>query len=326
MSAITYSPTATVGGICGHKERSSMKTRLTGKFGLGVLAGTFAFAMFAVPALAETDDEAPPPDPDVIAATVALYMSEFSNADLDGDGNADFVDTDGDGIPNIPEGEPGDLDLRPGDGRFGTEVTDAVTGMGPDALSASDQSSLLHDCGGMAVSYDSSGNMVDWAIGVGSSEGGGPTGQLVDLYPEADIGKRAFTKSNPFHVKDKVIYFGRMPGEGDGARNHTWTLKTGPISIDEGGDDNPDGNNRNAGEVDIGDDVPGGALVIPTGIYPFEGHLDSTNGVECWGEGWVRFDTAFPPLTAAGLAAGAAGLVAIFGLLFNVRPAITWKV
>ena len=121
------------------------------------------------------------------------------------------------------------------------------------------------------------------------------------------------------------MYFGRMPAEGDGARNHTWSIDTAGISLDEGGDDNPDLKNRNAGEVNIGDDVPGGALVIPTGLYPIDGQLDSENGVRCAGSGWVKFDTAFPPLTAAGGVAALAAIAGIFGLLFNARPAITWK-
>ncbi len=304
-----------------------MRTRPIGKFGLCVLGGVFAFGMLAGPAAAQdTDDDAPPADPDLIAATLALYMSEFSNADLDGDGVADFADTDGDGVPNIPEGEPGDLDLVPGDGRFGTQVTAEIQAAA-NAIAAEmdDGSTLLYDCGGMAASYDSDGNMVDWALGIGSSEGGGPNGQLIDLYPTEDIGKRAFTKSNPFVVKDKVVYFGRMPGEGDGARNHTWNISTGPISIDEGGDDNPNGNNRNAGEVSISEDVPGGSAVFPTGVFPITGDLDSTNGVACAGSGWFKLETGFPLMNAAGAVATVIGAAAIFGLLFNSRPAITWK-
>jgi hypothetical protein len=307
------------------RPRSTAPARA--RVGVGLLGALFVIGLIAAPSFAQSDGEGPPVDPDVLADTIALYMSEFSNADFDGDGVADFADTDGDGIPNIPEGEPGDLDLTPGDGRFGTAiVNDVQASASTYAVDSDDASTLLFDCGGMAVSYDSDGNMVDWAIGVGSSEGGGPNGQLVDIYPSSDIGNRAFTKSNPFIVKDTVIYFGRMPSEGDGARNHTWYIQTAGISIDEGGDDNPDLNNRNAGEISIGDDVPGGALVIPTGLYQIDGQLDSENGVRCGGSGWVKFETAFPPLTAAGGVAAVAALAGIFGLLFNARPAITWKV
>ena len=171
-----------------------MRTPTTTRVGVGLLGAMFAIGLIAAPSFAQSDDEAPPVDPDVLADTLAVYMSEFSNADLDGDGNADFADTDGDGIPNIPEGEPGDLDLTPGDGRFGTPIVEQVqAGATEFADDTDDGSTLLFDCGGMAVSYDANGNMVDWAIGVGSSESGGPNGQLVDLYPPSDIGRRAFT-------------------------------------------------------------------------------------------------------------------------------------
>ncbi len=303
-----------------------MRRRLSGRVGVGVLAGFFVLALSSMPATAETDDDAPPADPDAIAATVALYMDEFSNADLDGDGNADFVDTDGDGIPEIPEGEPGDFDLRPGDGRFGTVVEETVAQNAAEYVSDDESSYLLYDCGGMAISYDSDGSMVDWAIGIGSNEGGGPTGQLIDLYPPEDLGKRAFTKSHPFLVKDTVVYFGRMPAEGEGARNHRWNLDTAGISIDEGGDDNPDGNNRNAGEVSVSGDVPGGSFLLPSGIFPVTGDLDSENGIECAGSGWIELDTGNQFLSAPGLVAGAFAIAGILGLLFNSRPAITWKV
>ncbi len=299
-----------------------MWSRWLGIGGIVVMLG-----MLGTPAAAQdADDEAPPADPELIAATLELYMNEFSNADLDGDGNADFADTDGDGIPDIPQGEPGDLDLRPGDGRFGTEVSALVQGLINDITAELDDgSTLLYDCGGMAISYDSDGSMVDWALGIGSSEGGGPTGQLIDLYPPSDVGERAFTKSNPFVVKDTVVYFGRMPGQGDGARNHTWSISTGPISLDEGGDDNPDGNNRNAGEVNISDDVPGGSAVFPTGIFPVSGELDSENGVRCEGSGWFKLETGFPLFNVAGGVGTVMVGAAILGLLFNSRPAITWK-
>jgi hypothetical protein len=299
----------------------------TGRIGLGVVGGVFAFGMLAAPAGAQDPD--PPPDPIQIAAAVALYLNEFSNADLDGDGLADFADTDGDGIPNfVPEGFAGDADRVPGDGRFGEEVTAAilVTGGIEGAFTNDDGSKLLYDCGGMAISYDESGAMVDWAIGIGSNEGGGPNGQLIDLFPLDPSLPRAFTKSNPFLVKDRVVYFGRMPGDGDGANNHMWYIRTAGISLDEGGDDNPDLNNRNAGEVIISGDVPGGTFLIPSGIFPVEGDLDSENGVQCYGEGWVEFDTGNPVLSAAGMAAALAGLGGIVGLLFNARPAITWRV
>ncbi len=305
-----------------------MRAQRIRRVGIGAIGGFFALGLLAGPVAADSDDEAGPADAEAINAFIELYMAEMNNADFDGDGEADFADTDGDGFPDAspPEGFPGDLDLTPGDGRFGTVVLRSVQTEAENLVEDTEASYLLYDCSGMAWSYDSDGNPVDAAIGVGSREGGGPTGQLWDIYPAEDFGKRAFTKSNPFHVKDRVVYFGRMPSEGDGAKNHKWNIDTAGVSIDEGGDDNPNLDNRNAGEVSISGDVPGGALVIPTGVYPVRGNLTSENSVACGGSGYVWFDTAFPPLTVAGAIGGAVIIASVLGLLFNARPAITWKV
>ena len=46
------------------------------KYGLGVAGGLFAFGLLAAPAAAQdADDEAPPADPDLITATLELYMN-----------------------------------------------------------------------------------------------------------------------------------------------------------------------------------------------------------------------------------------------------------
>lgn len=307
-----------------------MRSRRGARLVLGAVGGILALGTLSDVARADTDGEAEPADVEQINALIAIYMTEVNTADLDGDGEADFADVDGDGFPDAapPEGFPGDLDVRPGDGRFGDVVlanTDLSAEDWIESQGTTEKSWLLHDCSGMAWSYDSDGDPVDAAIGVGSREGGGPTGQLWDIYPADDFGKRAFTKDNPFVVKDRVVYFGRMPSEGDGARNHTWDLSTAGISIDEGGDDNPDLDNRNAGEVSVSDDVPGGSFTVPTGIYPVTGDLDSENGVECAGSGWVKFETGNPLATGAGVVGKAAVLAGVLGLLFNSRPATTWK-
>lgn len=303
-----------------------MKSQWVGRAALGGIAGTFALAMMVSPALAQ-DDPDPPPDPAVIFEELAAFLAELENVDLDGDGiGGDIADTDGDGFLDVPEGEPGDDDIRPGDGRFLTAITNELDGLGIGTVLADDGGSkLLYDCSGMAMSFDDDGNMVDWAFGIGSGAGGGPRGSLIDLYPPSDTGQRAFTKSNPFLVKDQVVYFGQLPKSDEGPKDHTWHISTAGISLDEGGDDNPDGNNRNGGEVNISDDVPGGSLLIPNGIFPIEGELTSANGLRCTGSGYVEFDTGFPLLSPVGAVATAAALVGVLGLLFNSRPAITWR-
>ena len=171
------------------------------------------------------------------------------------------------------------------------------------------------------MSFDSDGKLIDLAVGVPSEEGGGPNGQLLDGFGD-DFGKRAFTSDNPFEVEDLVVYIGTLPRSGEGAIEHDWTIKTAGISIDEGGDPNPNGKNRNAGEVDVGS-VP--SALQPTGIFPIKGELTSENGLFCTADGWVIFKGANPLLTAASGVAALFGGAGIIGLLFNSRPAITWK-
>jgi len=118
--------------------------------------------------------------------------------------------------------------------------------VGDSLVPAGEGSHLIGDCSGMAMSFDADGALIDWAIGVGSNDGGGPRGQLVDLYGEGQLGSRAFTQENPFQVGDRVVYFGNMPRQGEGPLEHNWKIATAGISIDAGGDPNEEGKNRNA--------------------------------------------------------------------------------
>ncbi|MEM9517603.1 MAG: hypothetical protein AAGA42_22345, partial [Actinomycetota bacterium] len=252
---------------------------------------------------------------------------ELFDLDFDGDGNVDVTEgPNGEPIiSEVPVGAPGDRDLQPGSITALQTIQGQLTATVLQAeVFGETGSELTGDCSGMAMSYDSDGQMVDWAVGIGSNEGGGPDGQLIDMYPADDVGKRAFTKDNPFLVKSRVVYAGALPREGDGARDHNWSISTAGISLDSGGDDNPDGNNRNAGEVNI-DDIPGGSFVLPSGIFPVSGELTSANGLTCDGNGYVQFDTGSPILSIAGITGGVAAIAGVLGLLFNSRPAITWR-
>ncbi len=302
-----------------------MSSRQVGRVLLGILAAALAVFPFALPAGGGQDEDAPPPDPATIASTLALYSGELFSVDFDDDGVPDITDSDGDGVPEVPRGEPGDRDITPENPLFLAPITQELESLGLNTVvSISDSSKLLYDCGGMAMSFAEDGAMVDWAIGIPSGEGGGPTGQLVDIFGEGDFGSRAFTKSNPFRFEHTVVYFGRLPGSGDGPMDHTWSIKTAGVSLDSGGDDNPQGNNRNAGEVSV-DDIPGGSSLLPTGIFPIKGELTSVNGPRCTAEGWVEFATGNPLLNAASGVAALAGAAGVIGLLFNSRPAITWR-
>lgn len=278
-----------------------------------------------MPAVEEAPAVAAPADTATISALVASYLDELAQLDLDDDGVPDIGDPDGDGLPNVLEGDPGERDITPGDPAAAAEVLRQIDAIGLDLITTLDEGSDLHgDCSGMAMSFDNDGNLVDWAVGVGSNEGGGGTGQLIDIHGEGEVGTRAFTQDNPFKVGDRVVYFGRLPTEGDGPAEHNWAIRTAGISLDSGGDPNEGGKNRNAGEVNLGAILH--ETLRPAGIFPVTGELTSENGLSCVADGWVEFQSANPLLTAPSAAAALIGGLGVAGLLFNARPARTWKV
>lgn len=239
-----------------------------------------------------------------VVMTLALGIAVSSTVGAQDSPSEDIPQT-------IPPGDPGDLDLTEEDERFGRLVEEF--GETTDISDFGDGSKLTGPCGGRAFSYDADGNLIDAMIDVGDDS---PPFDLLD-------GGQAATSSNPFKVDSQGIvnYFGFYPRTGEGPRNHTWEITTGGISLDSGGDDNPNGNNRNAGTVNLGDELPFG-LSFKTKI---EGSIMS-DLAPCFGQGHVEFQGPFPPGTAPGILGGAAILAGIFGLLFNARPAVTWKV
>lgn len=234
----------------------------------------------------------------------------------------EFTDTDGDGVMEPPEGFPGDLDAETG-GTINARLADEVARA--EALQDADTGAFVEGrCGGWAVSYDADGNRLD---GVFRSKEGGP---IVDWAGEPDDEDAepgvtaAMTASNPFVVDSggQVVYYGELENAaGEGPADHEWAIKTGGISLDAGGDDNPDRNNRNAGVADLGANLP----VPLTGTVKVTGTLRSQNGADCEGVGFVRF--VGPPgiATPVGAAGALFAGVGIVGLLLNSRPAITWK-
>ena len=210
----------------------------------------------------------------------------------------------------IPEGEPGEYDVTEADLVFGTIV--AMTGLSTEVDDFGTESTLTGPCGGFAFSYDENGNRIDAALDAG------------DAAPPVDLleGGQAFTSGNPFQVDTRgvVVYFGFAPREGDGPMNHMWSIKTSGISLDSGGDPNSSGNNRNAGLVDLANDLP----VKFSAKVKVEGEMTSDNLERCFGQGYVEFigNGLLDPVGLGALAALGGGL---FGILFNARPAKTWK-
>jgi hypothetical protein len=208
----------------------------------------------------------------------------------------------------IPPTEPVDLDVD----TAGAEFTEIAALVAASTIEFGDGSTLTGQCGGLAYSYDKDGDLIDAAIDLGDDN---PPIDLLD-------GVQAFTSGNPFQVDTRgvVAYYGFMPQEGTGPLNNSWFVEMSGISLDSGGDDNVDGDNRNAGTVDLGEDLP----VKFSAKTTINGELTSDNLAPCIGEGNVEFmgngltDTV--GIVAMALLGG--GLV---GVLFNARPSMTYR-
>lgn len=245
----------------------------------------------------------------VVASVVALGLSFTISASAQSDPVID-QDTLDALRAEIPEGFPGKYDLTEADERFGQLVS--LYGQSTAVPDFGDGSVLTGMCGGYAYSYDENGELIDAAMDVGNNE---PPVDLID-------GGQAFTSSNPFEVDTRglVQYYGFAPRSGDGPEDHRWFIKTSGISLDEGGDPNPQLKNRNAGIVDLAEDLP----VKFTAQVKVEGEMMSENQPDCIGKGHVKFlgNGLTDPVGLVALALLGGG---IFGLLFNSRPAMTYK-
>jgi hypothetical protein len=211
----------------------------------------------------------------------------------------------------VPEGEPGDLDVTQGDAIY--KQIAAEVGKSTAVADFGDGSELAGPCGGFAWSYDGDGKLIDAAADLGTDQ---PPIDLLD-------NKQAFTSGNPFKVDTRgvVVYYGFAPQTGDGPRDHKWTIKTAGVSLDSGGDTNNEAKNRNAGLVDLGKDLPL-TFSFKTKV---SGELISQNLAPCTGNGWVEFDGGFPLATVPGIVGSLFLAGGLIGLLFNSRPAVTWK-
>ncbi len=209
----------------------------------------------------------------------------------------------------VPEGEPGEDDIQEGDDRFGRLV--AILGQST-AVNIGSGSKLEGVCGGYAYSFDEDGELIDAAMALGD---GTPPVDTID-------GGQAFTSGNRFKVDTRglVQYYGFMPRADEGPKDHSWTIKTSGISLDSGGDPNESGKNRNAGIVDLAEDLP----VKFSANVQVSGRLDSSNIGSCIGEGHVEF-IGIGLTDPVGLVALAMLGGGIFGLLFNARPAYTYR-
>ena len=113
------------------------------------------------------------------------------------------------------------------------------------------------------------------------------------------------------------------------------------VSADDGGDPNPGDKNRNAGVMELGELLPfqfqaklkaHGVFVDQFGNNELpQYNADNVQTVFgghtiCFGEAWVQFvGDSYPLFTAPGALASALALAGFSGILFNARPALSWR-
>ena len=318
------------------------------RYARAVATALIILGMIGAPALAQDDGQ-----------TAVIDISGFITR------GTDFVDLNGDGIPDLgdlAEGFAGIWDDGVG-ARTQEEFQDLVVDRIPNFDTTGDASVLVGPCGGLAIAYDENGMSIDAMIDLGTDD------TLIDVF----TGGEAMTSSNGFKVDPGgvVAYWGftndvptfSLQGGFDGVNygdaapafhDHIWTVAVMGISADRGGDPNQRDKNRNAGLVELGKilgDVNAGPVDLtelkakvkakgaiidlyaddlnnPT-YLPDDFDQDSITALAagrefCFGEGWVEFIGDGPPMAATAIASilMAAGFA---GLLFNVRPAQSWR-
>jgi len=233
-----------------------------------------------------------------VATSCIALLGFGSTADAQDDGANDA---------GVPPSNPGEFDQDSGQAEFDR----LVATVGPPA-EVSGSSSLTGPCGGFAYSYDEDGVLIDAAMDAG------------DDAPPIDVfeGGQAFTSDNPFllDADGQVLYYGFAPRTGDGPQDHTYSLAVAGITVADGGDPNPNLKNRNAGVIDLADELPF-SFTVRVGA---SGQMESANLAPCDGEGFVevRGNGLADPLGLASIGVLGLGLI---GLVFNARPARTWR-
>jgi hypothetical protein len=211
------------------------------------------------------------------------------------------------GTSGVPVEYPGEYDRAAAEAEFGR--LSAVVGA---PAATSDDSSLIGPCGGFVYSYDEDGELVDAVMDRG------------DDAPPVDVldGGQALTEDNPFEVdtRGRIVYFGFAPRSGEGPIGQRWSIDVAGIGIENGSDPNENGSNRATGVTDLGEELP----VTFTARTRAEVRMDADNLEPCVGGGYVvvRGDGLTDPV---GLAALSLLVVGLAGIVFNARPARSWR-
>ncbi len=235
----------------------------------------------------------------------------------------------------------------------------------PNFDTADEGSMLVGACGGLAISYDEDGMSLDAMIDLGdgapavdafTGDQAMTSGNPFVIDPGGTIVYWGFTKDLP-----TFSTAGEIPSVDYGDPNpafhdHSWTVAIMGVSADRGGDPNQRDKNRNAGLVELGEIL--GDIPVPSAVYDLtelnlkvkakgaiidlyaDGDINGkrlpddfdlatiqaeAGGAEfCFGEGWVKFNGSGPGIAPTALATllAAAGFA---GVLFNVRPAQSWR-
>lgn len=213
-------------------------------------------------------------------------------------------------------------------------MTQIARAGGDQGLIAGSGSSLKGPCMGQAWSFDADGRPLDAAFDWNREL------PPVKYTPDPDEPLvQAFTADDPFlvHVDGAVIYTGIAGGfeDGTGPYDHDWFIRMNFVgfagtNVDSGGDPNTSYENRNAGAVNLNQDLPQPAkisgLVAVNGQIAAPGTGEGAVGAQntlpflCVGSGFVDM-TGGIPVTAPGVALL---VMSTAGLLFNARPAKTF--
>jgi hypothetical protein len=289
----------------------------------------------------------------VVATAWPAMAQQVAVIDISGFVPADFQDVNGDGVPDLGDLPPGERGIW--DDTVGAKTPEEFFTQidpGSEPFDFDDENSIMQGpCGGVAISYDSEGMSIDAVIDFADDE------PAIDVY----TGEQAFTASNPFRfdTTGTVAYFGFTTEEGSGLstagsipgvdygeaqiafHDHQWEILVSDVSGDFGGDPNALDKNRNAGLLELGEELPfpfraklkaRGAIIDLWGAERLP-DFDKDNiaaiagaSAYCYGEGWVEaVGDEFPLFTAAGALATALALAGFSGIVFNARPAQSWR-